>query len=361
MVERFFSAIFSLTIGLCSLVLPVIILGGGSGVEASYYDGKTVKILGGWRPGGTANLRAKITVKHLMKYIGKNPVFVFQFMPGAGGIGATNYLANSAKRDGFTIASATSGIFSSSFLGVPSVRYNLDDFVLLGAGSPGGVTVLSIRPNLKIDSVEKLKAYEGLRFANRAVGHSMYNRDRITSYILGLKNPRWVLGYNSAEIRLALGRGEADASFGGIAGLLRQAPHWITDGFGFPIVLKDVKGHGVEVFPNFPQGVPSLDQFADTVLKRDILRLQYASTPVGTFFFVHKAVPPKTLRVLKTAFDRVWKDPEFKKEYEKVTRQKAEPMTGKDYMDLLRNRPKDPKVTKLYKQIASSGPLPSSE
>ena len=135
--------------------------GGGSGVEASYYDGKTVKILGGWRPGGTANLRAKITVKHLMKYIGKNPVFVFQFMPGAGGIGATNYLANSVKRDGFTIASATSGIFSSSFLGVPSVRYNLDDFVLLGAGSPGGTTVLSIRPNLKIDSVENLKPMRG--------------------------------------------------------------------------------------------------------------------------------------------------------------------------------------------------------
>ena len=356
--RRILAAIVSVIVGLFYFVLPVIMPGGGSGVEASYYDGKTVKVLGGWRPGGTANLRAKITVKHLMKYIGENPVFVFQFMPGAGGIGATNYLANSAKRDGFTIASATSGIFSSFFLGVPSVRYNLDDFVLLGAGSPGGTTVLSIRPNLKIDSVEKLKAYDGLRFANRAVGHSMYNRDRITSYILGLKNPKWVLGYNSGEIRLALGRGEADASFGGIAGLLRQAPHWITEGFGFPLVIKDVKGHGVEVFPDFPQGVPSLDQFADTKLKKAVLRLHYASTPGGTFFFVHKAVPAEALNTLKSAFDKVWKDPEFAKEYEKVTRQKAEPMTGKDYMDLLRSRPKDPKVTELYKQIAGPGPLP---
>ncbi len=356
--RRILAAIVSVIVGLFYFVLPVIMPGGGSGVEASYYDGKTVKVLGGWRPGGTANLRAKITVKHLMKYIGENPVFVFQFMPGAGGIGATNYLANSAKRDGFTIASATSGIFSSFFLGVPSVRYNLDDFVLLGAGSPGGTTVLSIRPNLKIDSVEKLKAYDGLRFANRAVGHSMYNRDRITSYILGLKNPKWVLGYNSGEIRLALGRGEADASFGGIAGLLRQAPHWITEGFGFPLVIKDVKGHGVEVFPDFPQGVPSLDQFADTKLKKAVLRLHYASTPGGTFFFVHKAIPAKALNALKTAFNKVWKDAVFAKEYEKLTRQKAEPMTGKDYMDLLRSRPKDPKVTELYKQIAGPGPLP---
>jgi len=83
--RRILAAIVSVIVGLFYFVLPVIMPGGGSGVEASYYDGKTVKVLGGWRPGGTANLRAKITVKHLMKYIGENPVFVFQFMPGAGG------------------------------------------------------------------------------------------------------------------------------------------------------------------------------------------------------------------------------------------------------------------------------------
>ena len=348
----------SLAIAFCFMLMPVIVASDGSRAEAAYYDGKTIKILCGWRPGGTANLRARITVKHLRKYMGGDPVFVFQFMPGAGGIGATNHLAKSVRRDGFTIASATSGIFSSAFLGAPSVRYNLDDFVILGAGSPGGVTTLIIRPELKIDSIEKLRAYEGLRFANRAVGHSLYNRDRITAYMLGLKNPKWILGYNTSEIRLALERGEADASFGGIAGLLRRSPHWIKEGFTFPVVMKDVKGHGVEVFPSFPQGVPSLDQFADTKLKRAVLRLHYASTPGGTFFFVHKGVPSKALNTLKSAFDKVWKDPGFAKEYEKVTRQKAEPMTGKDYMDLLGSRPKDPKVTELYQQIAGPGPLP---
>ncbi len=356
--QRIFAIVFSLAVGFGYLLLPVIVPGGGSGAEAAYYDGKTIKILCGWRPGGTANLRARITVKHLRKYMGGDPLFVFQFMPGAGGIGATNHLAKSVRRDGFTIASATSGIFSSAFLGAPSVRYNLDDFVILGAGSPGGVTTLIIRPELRIDTIKKLRAYEGLRFANRAVGHSLYNRDRITAYMLGLKNPKWILGYNTSEIRLALERGEADASFGGIAGLLRRSPHWIKEGFTFPVVMKDVKGHGVEVFPSFPQGVPSLDQFADTKLKKAVLRLHYASTPGGTFFFVHKAIPAKALNALKTAFNKVWKDAVFAKEYEKLTRQKAEPMTGKDYMDLLRSRPMDPKVTELYKQIAGAGPLP---
>ncbi len=346
--------------GLFIGLLPLILLPQSDAVGAPYYQGKTIKIICGWRPGGTANLRARITVKHLRKYIGADPVIVFQFMPGAGGIGATNYLAHSAKRDGFTIASATSGIFSSSVLGVPSVRYDLNDFIMLGAGSAGGVTVLTIRPGLKLDTVKKLQAYEGLRFANRAVGHSIYNRDRITAYILGLKNPRWILGYNTSEIRLALERGEADASIGGVAGLLRRSPHWIKNGFGFPVAIKDVQGNGVEVFPDFPQGVPNLGQFAESKLQKDLLRLQQASNPGGTFFFVHKAIPPEALNTLKNAFDRVWQDKEFAKEYEKVTRQKADPLTGKNYADLLQNRPRAPEVLTLYKQIAGTGPLPVS-
>ena len=96
--------------GLLLAFLLLILLPQSDVVGAPYYEGKTIKILSGWRPGGTANLRARVTVKYLRKYIEGDPVFVFQFMPGAGGIGATNYLAHSAKRDGFTIASATSGI-----------------------------------------------------------------------------------------------------------------------------------------------------------------------------------------------------------------------------------------------------------
>ncbi len=204
---RVFARFFPVAIVLSTFTLTVVLPKFQRVAAAAYYDGKTIKILCGWRPGGTANLRAKITIKHLQKYIKGNPVFVFQFMPGAGGIGATNHLAKNVRRDGFTIASATSGIFSSAFLGVPSVRYNLDDFVILGAGSGGGVTTLSVRPELKINSIESLKSFEGLRFANRAVGHSMYNRDRITAFILELKKPKWILGYNTREIRLALERG----------------------------------------------------------------------------------------------------------------------------------------------------------
>ena len=38
--------------------------------EAGYYDGKTIKIVEGRRPGGTGSLRTTTTVRHLQKYLG---------------------------------------------------------------------------------------------------------------------------------------------------------------------------------------------------------------------------------------------------------------------------------------------------
>ncbi|NIO07721.1 MAG: hypothetical protein GTO40_06825, partial [Deltaproteobacteria bacterium] len=140
-----------------------------------------------------------------------------------------------------------------------------------------------------------------------------------------------------------------DASFGGIAGLLRDSPQWIEEGFGFPIVLPDVKGQGAEAYPKFPQGIPTVQQHADTKLKKDLIRLHHATTPGGSLFYVYKGIPAAARKELKAAFDKVWKDPEFHAEYHRVTRQKADPLTGDDYTLLLKNRPRDPEVINLYK------------
>jgi len=157
--------------------------------EAGYYDGKTIKIVEGRRPGGTGSLRTTTTVRHLQKYLG-HAAAVFQYLPGAGGTAGVNHMVNSAKRDGLTIGNSSSGMFARAIIGARGVRYKLEDLVLLGAGSPGGVLALTIRPGLKIDSVEKLRAGKGFRFGNRSVGHSLYNADRLAAFVIGIKEPK---------------------------------------------------------------------------------------------------------------------------------------------------------------------------
>jgi tripartite-type tricarboxylate transporter receptor subunit TctC len=341
-----------------SFALTSVLAAGGIAAEAPYYQGKTITILEGRTPGGTGSLRTRSGVKYLLKYLPGEPSIFYQYMPAVGGVGAANHIAGLARQDGLTIGNVSGGVFSSAIFKAPQVRYKLDDFVFLGSGNPGSPTVLSVRPALRIDSVEKLKAYKGLRFANRAVGHSMYIRDRLVSFVLELKDPQWILGYSEPELTVALERGEADALMGGIPGFLREVKHWLKQGFTVPIVLRNVKGVGAETYQEFPQDRPTLDQYADTELKRAILRLNDAANPGGSTFFVHKDIPAAALKALKEAFDKVWKDPQFLAEYEHMTTEKADPMTKEDFDELLRQMPRDPKVIETYKQLLAAGPLP---
>jgi tripartite-type tricarboxylate transporter receptor subunit TctC len=326
--------------------------------EAPYYQGKTITILEGRSAGGTGSLRVQAVAKYLPKYLPGNPTLVFQYMPAGGGLNAANHVANSAKRDGLTIGNVSSGVFSNAIFKAPQVRYKLEEFVFLGSGNPGNPTTVAIRPALGIDSVEKLRAHKGLRFAQRAVGHSMYVRDRLLSFVVELKDPQWVLGYSEPELPLALERGEADAMFTGVPGLLREHKDLLAKGFTVPIVMKNTKGLGAEAYPEFPKARLTVDQFADTEIKKAVLRLHNAANPGGSIFFVHRETTPAALKALREAFSKLWKDRQFADEYGRMTRELADPMTAEDFEELLRNMPKDPKVLDTYKQLLAAGPVP---
>jgi hypothetical protein len=216
-----------------------------------------------------------------------------------------------------------------------------------------------IRPGLGLDSPEKLRAYTGLRFANRSVGHSMYVRDRLTAFVLDLKDPKWILGYNDQEMRLALERGEADALFGGVAGHVRDVPEWFKEkGYSVPVIIKNAKGEGAEKYPIFPQNRPDLGQFADTPIKKALLAI-YHTVNSGSVFYAARDVPEPVLKALNEAFNRVWKDPEWAKELEKLTREAPDPQTGDELHAMLEQVPNDPKIIDAYKQMIGAGPLPS--
>ena len=345
------------------IIAPLLVMtthGFSVSAETAFYEGKTVKVVEGRAPGGLGSFRTQTVTKYLEKHLAGNPAFVFQYMPGGGGTAASNHIANVAKRDGLTIGNVGSAVYSDALFGGAGVRYNLDDFVFLGAPSPINPTTLIVRPGLQLDTVEKLKAYRGLRFANRSVGHGLYVVDRVYAFVLELQEPRWILGYSSPEVNVALERGEADAKTTNLFSLMRRNPQWLKQGFGFPIVMKGSIGQGAEVVPSFPQDRPTLDQYADTKLKKAVIDLNHASRPSSAVFFVHKAVPKEVLRSLKEAFGKMWRDPEFPKEYYRVVAEPLMPVTGPEIEEALRKMPRDPKVMEVYKQLISAGPLPSA-
>lgn len=342
----------------CGLVLGVA---RAESAEAGYYQGKTLTVIEGRSPGGAASLRTQAILKYVQKYLPGHPAVVYQYMAGGGGMAAANHMAHVAKRDGLTIASIGTALYSNAIFGAPGVRYRLDDFAYLGSPAPsGGPYALVVQPKLGLDTVEKLRAYKGLRLANRSAGHGMYVAERIMVFVLELKEPKWILGYDDRELDLALERAEADALTNNPRTFLRETPHWLKQGFTIPVVMRDPRGRGVESVPGFPQTPGSVERYVDTELKRKVLQLFKASKPSTTVFFVSKGIPDVALKALEEAFNKAWKDPEFAKHYEQLTNLPTDPMLGDEIEQALRELPNDPHVMEVYKQIIGAGPLPPS-
>jgi tripartite-type tricarboxylate transporter receptor subunit TctC len=301
-----------------------------------------------------------VVVKYLLKYLRGNPTAAYQFMPAAGGIAAANHMAQGVKPDGLTIANIGVSFYSAAILGTSGVRYRLEDFVSLGSAYSGGPRVLLIRSDLGLDTAEKVRAYKGLRFGNRSVGHATYVYDRLFAYMLDLKEPRWVLGYDSLEIGPAILRGEADTQVQSVHTLIRRNQDWLKSGFTFPVFAKDLTGKGLEAYPAFPRGIASLDRYGDTELKRAVMQFYYGSNPATSVFFAPSGIPGPALKDLTEAFNRVWADRQFAEEYDRITGEPAEAVTGEEIDRALRQISKDPKVTETYKQLMAAGPLPPS-
>jgi tripartite-type tricarboxylate transporter receptor subunit TctC len=335
--------------------------GPAGAAPAPFYAGKTITVVEGREPGSLSDIRTKVAVKYMLKYLAGSPAAIYQYMPAAGGIAAANHIAHVAKPDGLTIGNIGTGLYQNGIFGGPGVRFKLEDFAFLGSPEAGGPYTLAVRPQLGLDTVEKLRAYKGLRFAQRSVGHRMYILDRIFAFVLDLKEPKWILGYTSQELRVAMERGEADALSNAIPSFLSSTPEWLKSGYAVPVVLKNSKGQGAEVTPGFPQDRPTIDQFADTETKRAILRLHDATSPGGSPFIVHKDTSPELIRALREAFDKAWKDAEFAREYAQMTNDPADTTSGAAIEQVLRQRPTDPKMMEFYKQLIGPGPLPTSK
>jgi tripartite-type tricarboxylate transporter receptor subunit TctC len=75
--------------------------------QTPFYEGKTVRIIVGFSPGGTYDLWARLMAHHLTKYVPGGPSFVVQNMTGGGSMIAANYVYNVAKPDGLTFGLVT--------------------------------------------------------------------------------------------------------------------------------------------------------------------------------------------------------------------------------------------------------------
>jgi tripartite-type tricarboxylate transporter receptor subunit TctC len=346
--KKICGAIFSVSLVLCSLPSAAF-------SQLPYYQGKTIKILRGGEPGGTGDMQARALIPFFRKYIPGEPTIVVENMPGAAGRKAANHIYSTAKPDGFTIGAVGAGLVAGPILGLAGTQYQLDKLIYLGSTESGDPYVFVSRKEAGFDTLEKLRAATGLRIDAQAVGHPIFVSGRMFAYLLGLKEPKMVVGYGGPELDIALAKGEVDARANGADTMLQRNRDAFEKGmFHIHAAITIPKG---KFDPRLPKA-PELDSFAKNEKERQLVNLFRTFLYPRWPYILPPGTPVEIVKTLRGAMAKAFKDLEFHKEFKKLMANDPTPLTGDEMETAVRELPRDPEVVGLYKKMADHGPLP---
>jgi len=344
-----------ITSGFLSTLIAALVAGEAF-AQTPYFQNKTIKIIRGGQPGGTGDLQARALIPFLRKHIPGEPTIIVENMPGAAGRKAANHIYSSAKPDGLSIGAVGAGLVVGPILGLAGSQYDLDKLIYLGSTESGDPYVFVSRKDAGFDSIEKLRAATGLRIGAQAVGHPIFVSGRIFAYLLGLKDPKMVVGYGGPELDVALAKGEVDLRANGADTVIQRNRDLVHKGFyQFHATITIPKGR-------YPQGLPKapeLETFAQNEKEKQLISLFRAFLYPRWPYILPPGTPLEIVKTLRGAMAKAFKDPDFHTEFKKLMTTDPTPLTGDEMETAIRELPRDPETVSLYKKMADHGPLPA--
>jgi tripartite-type tricarboxylate transporter receptor subunit TctC len=338
-------------------VFAWVSLAGHGFAQSDFYKGKTITVVQIVGAGGTGDLRRKALFPFLQKYIPGNPTIVSDYMPGGGGRKAANHVYRVARPDGLTIGGVSSSLVTNAILDTGGVQYDIDRLIYLGSPVSVFHYVFLTRKEAGLSSLEKLRAATGVRIGAQEVGHDIYITGRLFAYLMNLKEPRFVTGYGGPEIDIALARGELDGRANAAETLAQRNSEEIKKG------LLDL--HALVEIPkgsNRPDGferLPEIEAFAKSDTERKLLTMYRAFRLVGTPYILAPGTPKLQVQILQEAMRKAFKDPDFHREFKKLSGFDASPLMPEEQEKAIRELPRDRDVVELFKKLSGPDPLPA--
>lgn len=284
--------------GLIALA-AALALPGLAWAQANFYDGKTITVVIG-ASGGSLEIAARTVSRHLGKHIPGNPAVVVQNMPGGAHLVATNNVFNAAKPDGLTLLANNPTVGIAQLTKVDAARFDLRKFQWLGSSGADGVA-LSIRPDLPYKSWDELKkADRELVVGTTGPGSNAHDFPLLLKEFAGAKF-KLVSGYPAnADILLAVERKEVDV-WAAFATTIKLAA---DRGAVRPLV------RGRVAIPGFEK-LPVDEDLATSPVGKAIMGIRAAPLAIGRAFAAPPGTPADRMRILREAFAKAVKDPEF--------------------------------------------------
>ena len=188
------------------------------------------------------------------------------------------------------------------------------------------------------------------------MGHSIYMLARLFSYLLRLKEPKFITGYSGPEMDQAVLRGELDARVNRsprvVAAQCRvdREKNWST----FTRSCRSPKRARIRA----SLISQSSNRLSGPIKSGDCWRLYPAFRIASATFITPPRTPPQWIRTLRDAITSTYNDPEFFKDYKKITGETPSPMMPDEFDVIIKKLPRNPEDVDLYKKLAGAGPLP---
>jgi tripartite-type tricarboxylate transporter receptor subunit TctC len=304
--NKFLSAFFTLVMTSLGLILP---LGNYHlAVAQDFYRDKIIRFIVGQAAGGGYDTYTRTIAQHMIKHVPGHPAVTVENMTGAGSLVAANYLYNTAKPDGLTVANWNSAFVLNQALGDPNIRFDARKFGWIGAPSKGVPVCLIMGFSGPKSFDEILKSAKPIKMGGTAPGSHSVDLPLMLNKMLGTRFQA-VSGYpGTSQIRLALQRQEVDG----------QCTNWESV-ISTQRELLDAKGdermipflvHSRLTDPEL-KNVPLFSEVLKEEASNNTYKAYMAQMEYQRPLTVAPGTPPEHLAILRRAFKATLADPEF--------------------------------------------------
>lgn len=285
--------------------------------QAPFYQGKTIRIVVGFAPGGAVDLWTRVVARYWPKYIPGNPDIIIQNMPGGGTMIAANYVYGVAKPDGLTVASIAPALYFDQLIGRKEVQFDWTKFTWIG--SPEQIDeLLFIRADAPYKSLEDIrKAAEPPRCAATGPASATYYFPKLLEEVFGLKF-NIVTGYaGGAETDLAIQKGEMQCRGASASSFFGREPGRTWAKSGFVRVLVQAGSRRDARAPDAPTIWELMEKERTPEASQRLAKIVLAAGVFGRPVVGAPGVPAERVKILRDSFMKTMDDPEFVAEAKK--------------------------------------------
>jgi tripartite-type tricarboxylate transporter receptor subunit TctC len=311
---------------------------------ASFFKGKTVRIVVGTGVGSGYDITARVLARHMGSHLPGNPTIIVQNQPGAGGLTMTNSLNANGPFDGTVIGAPFNGTPTMPLLSPQTARFDASKLSYIGSTNRE-TQVMYVWHTVPIEKLDQVKTTE-LVMGAQAPGSTQYDYPVLLNNLLGYKF-KVITGYESTpKIHLALERGEVQGTIANWSTLKALNSNWLAEKKIRLLVQWGLKRQSELA------DVPLIFDYLTNDADRAAVKLMVARLEFGRPYFVPPGVPADRVEALRSAFNATVKDPAFLAEAA-TAKIDIDPLSGQDVQTLVAEVAQTPPdvVTRVRKAL----------